>query len=109
MKKSRFSDQQIAFILQQAEKETTCEEVCRKGASAKRGIHLTQEVQKYGGLMPSRMKRLKQLDEENQRRKILVADLSLDKEMLPDCRRIVRSVRKRQMVSIRCGCRRSSG
>jgi hypothetical protein len=39
---------------------------------------------KYGGLMPSEMKRLKQLDEENQRLKRLVADLSLDKEMLQD-------------------------
>ena len=39
---------------------------------------------KYGGLMPSEMKRLKQLEEENQRLKRLVADLSLDKEMLEE-------------------------
>ena len=39
---------------------------------------------KYGGLMPSEMRRLKQLDEENARLKKLVADLSLDKEMLQD-------------------------
>ena len=39
---------------------------------------------KYGGLLPSEMKRLKQLEEENQRLKKLVADLSLDKEMLQD-------------------------
>ena len=39
---------------------------------------------KYGGLLPSDMKRLKQLEEENQRLKKLVADLSLDKEMLQD-------------------------
>lgn len=39
---------------------------------------------KYGGLMPSEMKRLKQLEEENQRLKRLVADLSLDKEMLQE-------------------------
>jgi putative transposase len=37
-----------------------------------------------GGLMPSEMKRLKQLEEENQRPRKLVADLSLDKEMLQD-------------------------
>lgn len=37
---------------------------------------------KYGGLMPSEMKRLRQLEEENQRLKRPVADLSLDKEML---------------------------
>ena len=34
--------------------------------------------------MPSEMRRLKQLDEENARLKKLVADLSLDKEMLQD-------------------------
>jgi putative transposase len=39
---------------------------------------------KYGGLMPSEMKRLKQLEEENLRLRKLVADLSLDKEMLQD-------------------------
>ena len=39
---------------------------------------------KYGGLMPSEMKRLNQLKEENQRLKWLVADLSLDKEMLQE-------------------------
>lgn len=39
---------------------------------------------KYGGLMPSEIKRLKQLDEENARLKGLVADLSLDKAMLQD-------------------------
>jgi putative transposase len=39
---------------------------------------------KYGGLMPSEMKRLKQLEEENGKLKQLVADLSLDKAMLQD-------------------------
>jgi putative transposase len=39
---------------------------------------------KYGGLMPSEMKRLKLLEEENVRLKRLVADLSLDKAMLQD-------------------------
>jgi hypothetical protein len=48
-----------------------------------RGVVL-RLAQKYGELMPSEMKRLKQLEEENQRLKRLVADLSLDKEMLQD-------------------------
>ena len=39
---------------------------------------------KYGGLMPSEMKRLRQLEEENGKLKKIVADLSLDKEMLQD-------------------------
>jgi putative transposase len=82
MKKLRFSEQQIAFILKQAEDGTTVEEVCRKA-----GISIQTYCRwrsKYGGLMPSEMKRLKQLEEENIRLKRLVANLSLDKEMLQD-------------------------
>ena len=82
MKKSRFSEQQIAYILRQAEEGTTVEEVCRKAGISEATYYNWRR--KYGGLMPSEMKRLKQLDEENRRLKKLVADLSLDKEMLQD-------------------------
>ena len=81
-KKSRFTDSQIASILRQAEEGTTVEEVCRKAGITVQTYY--RRRQKYGGLMPSEMKRLKQLDEENKRLKKLVADLSLDKEMLQD-------------------------
>ena len=82
MKRSRFSEQQIAFILRQAEEGMRVEEVCRKAGISEATYYNWRK--KYGGLMPSEMKRLKQLDEENQRLKKLVADLSLDKEMLQD-------------------------
>ena len=82
MKKSRFSDQQIAFVLRQAEEGTTVEEVCRKVGISEATYYNWRK--KYGGLMPSEMKRLKQLEEENQRLKKVVADLALDKEMLQD-------------------------
>jgi putative transposase len=82
MKKSRFSEQQIAFILRQGEEGVTVEEVCRKAGISQATYYNWRS--KYGGLMPSEMKRLKQLDEENHRLKRLVADLSLDKEMLQD-------------------------
>ena len=82
MKRSRFSEQQIAFILRQAEEGTQVEEVCRKAGISEATYYNWRK--KYGGLMPSEMKRLKQLEEENQRLKKLVADLSLDKEMLQD-------------------------
>ena len=82
MKKSRFSDQQIAFVLRQAEEGTPIAEVCRKAGISEASFYAWRK--KYGGLMPSEMKRLKQLEEENQRLKKLVADLSLDKEMLQD-------------------------
>ena len=82
MKRSRFSEQQIAYILRQAEEGTSVEEVCRKAGISEATYYNWRK--KYGGLMPSEMKRPKQLDEENQRLKRLVADLSLDKEMLQD-------------------------
>ena len=82
MRRSRFSEQQIAFILRQAEEGTTVEEVCRKAGISVQTYYRWRS--KYGGLMPSEMKRLKQLEEENLRLRKLVADLSLDKEMLHD-------------------------
>ena len=57
-------------------------EVCRKAGISEASFYSWRK--KYGGLVPSEMKRLKQLEEENQRLKKLVADLSLDKEMLQD-------------------------
>ena len=82
MKRSRFTEQQIAFILHQAEDGVSAEDVCRKAGISIQTYYRWRK--KYGGLMPSEMKRLKQLDEENRRLKKLVADLSLDKEMLQD-------------------------
>jgi len=82
MKRSKFTDAQIAFILRQAEEGTPIAEVCRKAGIAEATFYNWRK--KYGGLMPSEMKRLKQLDEENARLKRLVADLSLDKAMLQD-------------------------
>ena len=82
MKKSRFSDQQIAFILREAEGGSGVEAVCRKAGISQATYYNWRK--KYGGLMPSEMKRLRQLEEENQRLKKLVADLSLDREMLQD-------------------------
>lgn len=82
MKKSRFSEQQIAFVLRQAEEGTPIAEVCRKAGISEASFYAWRK--KYGGLLPSEMKRLKQLEEENVRLKRLVANLSLDKEMLQD-------------------------
>jgi len=82
MKRSRFSEPQIAFVLRQAEEGTRVEEVCRKAGISPATFYAWKK--KYGGLMPSEMKRLRQLEEENGRLKRIVADLSLDKEMLQD-------------------------
>ena len=53
MKKSRFSEQQIAFILRQAEEGTRVEEVCRKAGISEATYYNWRK--KYGGLMPSRV------------------------------------------------------
>lgn len=82
MKKSKFSEGQIAFILKQAEDGTAVGEVCRKAGISEATLYNWRK--KYAGLMPSEMKRLRQLEEENGKLKKIVADLSLDKEMLQD-------------------------
>ena len=82
MKRPKFTEAQIGFILRQAEEGTRVEEVCRKAGISQGTFYNWKK--KYGGLMPSEMKRLKQLEEENGRLKRIVADLSLDMEMLQD-------------------------
>ena len=82
MKRSKFTEAQMASILRQVEEGTAVEEVCRKAGISIQTFYRWRK--KYGGLMPSEMKRLKQLEEENQRLKRLVADLSLDRDMLQD-------------------------
>ncbi len=82
MKKTKFTESQIAFVLQQAEVGVPIAEVCRKAGISDATFYNWRK--KFGGLMPSEMRRLKQLEEENNNLKKLVADLSLDKAMLQD-------------------------
>ena len=82
MRRSKFSEAQIAFVLRQAEEGTSVEEVCRKSGISQATFYAWKK--KYGGLMPSEMRRLRQLEEESGRLKRIVAGLSLDKEMLQD-------------------------
>lgn len=82
MKKSRFTEEQIAYALKQAELGTPVGEVCRKMASSDATFYSWRK--KFGGLGPSELKRLRLLEAENRSLKRLVADLSLDKAMLQD-------------------------
>lgn len=82
MKRSKFKEAQIAFVLKQVEEGTSVAEVCRKAGIAEATFYNWRK--KYGGLMPSEMKRVKLLEEENAKLKRLVADLSLEKAMLQD-------------------------
>jgi putative transposase len=82
MKASRFTDAQKAFIIRQGEEGTPVAEICRKAAIGQATYFNWKK--KYSGMMPSEMKRLRELEDENSRLKRIVADLSLDKEMLQD-------------------------
>ena len=82
MKRSKFTEGQIAVALRQAEEGVTVGEICRKLGICEQTYYRWRK--QYGGLVPSEMKRLRQLEEENQRLKKLVADLALDKEMLQE-------------------------
>jgi len=82
MKRSKFTEAQIAFILRQADEGTAIGEVCRQAGISEATFYNWRK--RYAGLMPSEMKRLRQLEEENGKLKKIVADLSLDKAMLQD-------------------------
>ena len=82
MKRSRFTEQQIAFALKQQELGVAVEEICRKLGISDATFYNWKK--KFSGLGPSELRRLKQLEEENAKLKRLVADLSLDKAMLQD-------------------------
>ena len=82
MRKSRFTQEQIAFALRQAESGTAVPEVCRKMGISENTFYRWKR--RYEGLGVAEIRRLRQLEEENRRLKQIVADLSLDKEMLQD-------------------------
>ena len=82
MKRTRFTQEQIAFALRQAESGTSVGEVCRKMGISENTFYRWKR--KYEGMGVAELRRLKQLEEENRKLKNLVADLSLDKEMLQD-------------------------
>ena len=80
MKKSRYSDSQIMAILKQAESGTPVPTLCREHGMSSATFYKWRA--KFGGMDASMMKRMKELEDENRRLKGLVADLTLDKQML---------------------------
>lgn len=69
-------------ILKQGEQGTPVAESCRK-AGISQATYFNWK-KKYGGLLPDEMRRLKALEDENSRLEKIVADLTLDREMLQD-------------------------
>lgn len=82
MKKSQFREKQIALVLKQAELGIPIEELRRKYGVSSQTFYRWRS--KYGGLAASEVRRRKQLEGENQRLKQLVADLTLDSQVLKD-------------------------
>jgi len=82
MKKKRFTEAQIAFALRQAESGISVSEIIRKMGISE--VTFYRWKKKYGGLGVSELRKLKQLEDENSRLKRLVADLTLDKQILQE-------------------------
>lgn len=82
MKKSRFTNEQIAFASKQAETGTPVAEICRKMGVSEPTFYRWKK--KFDGLGIAEVRRLRELEDENKRLKALVADLSLDKQILQD-------------------------
>jgi putative transposase len=82
MKRKRFSVEQIAVVLKQAEVGVPVAELIRKVGISEQTFYRWKK--QYAGLEVDQVRELKQLQEENARLKRLVADLTLDKTMLQD-------------------------
>jgi putative transposase len=82
MRKSKWTDEQIIGLLQEAETMTPVTEICRRVGLSKETFYRWRK--KFGGLQVSDAKRLRQLEEENRRLKRVVADQALNLQVLKD-------------------------
>jgi putative transposase len=76
MKKKRFSPQQISAILKEYEQGKSVEEITREHGVSRASFYKWR--QRYGGMDASELKRLKELEEENRKLKMMYADIALD-------------------------------
>jgi len=85
MRTSRFTEQQVVAALRQAEGGTPVQEVCRKLGISEQTFYRWKR--KYAGIGVAELRRLRQVEDENRRLKQLVADLTLDRQMLQEAPR----------------------
>lgn len=98
MKRSKFTESQIVFALQQAETGIAVAEVCRKLGISKATFY--NRKKKFSGLGPTELRRLRQLEEEHSRLKQIVADLTPDKQVLQDVlKKALRSGQRKELAS----------
>ena len=113
MKQKRYTDEQIAFALRQAESGTAVLEICRKLGVSEPTFYRWKK--QFAGMGTVEIRRLKQLEEENAKLKRLVADLSLDKTMLQGsdhwsgpAKKMVRPALRREVVAVLRGSYRAA-
>jgi len=82
MKQKRYTEEQIIWILNEAEAGVPVAELCRKHGMSDASFYNWRT--KYGGMTVSEAKRLKQLEEENRKLKKLLAETMLEKAALED-------------------------
>jgi putative transposase len=85
MRKSQFTEQQVVAALRQAENGTPVGEVCRKLGISEQTFYRWKR--KFAGMGIAELRRLRQVEDENRRLKQLVADLTLDRQMLQEALR----------------------
>jgi putative transposase len=85
MKKSKFSEEQIAYAVRQVEAGMPPADICRQLGVSEATFYIWKK--KYAHLGVNEVRQLRSLEDENNRLKRLVADLTLDKHMLTEALR----------------------
>jgi putative transposase len=82
MRKSRFTEEQIAYAMKQAEAGTEVAEIIRKMGVSEQTFY--RWTKRYAGMGVAELRRMRIVEDENRKLKQLVADLTLDKHMLQE-------------------------